>query len=164
MSKTFKDIHYRNAIMFCMWETLAIFNNLRSYLWECAVPVLAPPSALPSIFTSKHVAIIMAAYWPISALSVSEKLVYRFCSLALCCLACFFNTHFTIPFALRVASAPTPVSLRLGNGEFGLKYWRIPVLILKKKAQLLKNNGTCSVTFTVVILHKAHYCCFSWSS
>ena len=109
----------------------------------------------------------MAAYWLISALSVFEKLVYHFHFLALCCLACFSNTCLMLSFALRVASAPIPVYLRLGNGVVGLKQWRIPVLILKKKQQFLKNNGTYSATFTVVILHKAgniHYCCFSWNS
>ena len=38
---------------------------------------------------------------------------------------------------------------------------------LEKKKQHLKNNGTYTATFTVVILHKAgniHYRCFSWSS
>ena len=98
--------------------------------------------------------------------SVLACLIYRFCFLVLCCLACFSNTRLTLPFALRVASAPTPVSLWLGNGVVGLKYWRIPVLNLKKKKkgrkQLLKNNGPYSA-----ILHKArniHYCCFSWNS
>ena len=129
----------------------------------------------PSLnFTSKRVVTIMAAYWPISAMSVSEKLVYRFRFFALYCLACFSNTRFTLPFASRVASAPILVSLRLGNGVVGLKYWRIPVLVLKEKEQkkskkkkLLKNNGTYSATFNVVILHKAgniHYRCFSWNS
>ena len=79
---------------------------------------------------------------------------YRFRFLALCWLACFSNTRFTAPFASRVATALIPVSLWLGSRVVGLKYWRIPVLILKKK-QLLKNNGTYSATFTVVILHKA---------
>ena len=40
---------------------------------------------------------------------------------------------------------------------------RAKVLVLiVKKTQLLKKNGTCSATFTVVILHKAeniHYLC-----
>ena len=45
-----------------------------------------------------------AAYRPISALSVSEKLVYRFHFLV---LACFSNTRFTPPFA--VATAPIRV-------------------------------------------------------
>ena len=75
----------------------------------------------------------MAVYWPILALLVFEKLVYHFRFLVLCCLACFSSTHFTLPFALRVASAPIPVSLWLGNGIVGLKYWRISVLILKKQ-------------------------------
>ena len=118
--------------------------------------------------TSKRVVTIMAAYWPISGLSVSEKLVYRFRFLALYCLACFSNTRSTLPFASRAASSPIPVSLRLGNGKVGLKYWT-PVLILKKnkkktKKQLLKNNRTYSATFNVVILHKAgniHCRCFS---
>ena len=87
----------------------------------------------PSIFTSKRVATIMEAYLPITALSVSEKLVYRFCFLALYCLACFSNTCFMLPFASWVASAPIPVSLWLGNGIVRLKYWRKPVLILNKK-------------------------------
>ena len=56
-----------------------------------------------------------AAYWPISALSVSEKLVYRFCFFVLCWLACFSNTRFTPPFASRVATAQIPVSLWLGS-------------------------------------------------
>ena len=71
--------------------------------------------------------------------------------------------HFTPPFARRVATALIPVPLREGNGVVGLKYWQIPVLILK----LLKNNGTYATTFTVAILHKArniYYCCFSWNS
>ena len=75
----------------------------------------------------------MAAYWLISALLVFEKLVYHFRFLALCCLACFSNTCLMLSFALRVASAPIPVYLRLGNGVVGLKHWQIPVLILKKK-------------------------------
>ena len=83
----------------------------------------------------------MAANWPILALSVSEKLVYRFHFLALCCLARFSNTRFVLPFALRVASAPNPVSLWLGNG----------VVRLEKKTQLPKNIGAYSATFTVVI-------------
>ena len=58
----------------------------------------------------------------------------------------FSNTRLTLPFALWDASASIPVSLRLGNGIVGLKYWRIPVLILKNKTQLLKNNGTYSAT------------------
>ena len=74
----------------------------------------------------------MNVYRPISALSVSEKLVYCFRFLALCWLACFSNTRFTPPFASRVAAAPIPVSLWLGSHIVGLKYWRIPVLILKK--------------------------------
>ena len=85
----------------------------------------------------------------------------------LCWLACFPNTCFTSPFASQVATATIPVSLWLGSRIVGLKYWRIPVLILKKKNQLLKNNGTYSATFTVVILHKVgniHYRCFSWNS
>ena len=128
--------------------------------------IFANEQYLSSIYTSKCVVTIMAAYWPMSALSVSEKLVYHFCFLALCCLACFSNTRFTLPFASRVASTLIPESLWLGNGVVGLKYWRIPVLILKKN-QLLKNNGAYTAIFTVVVLHKAgniHYRCFSWNS
>ena len=102
---------------------------MRSYLCESAVPISVPPS----IFKSKRVVTLIAAYWPISALSVSKKLLYRFRFLALCHLACFSNTHFTCLFASQVASTPILVSLRLGNGVVGLKYWRIPVLILKRK-------------------------------
>ena len=72
-------------------------------------------------------------YWPISALSVSEKLVYRFRFLTLYCLACFSNTRFTLLLASRVANAPIPVSLRLGNGVVRLKYWRVPVYSSWKK-------------------------------
>ena len=125
----------------------------------------------PSLnFTSKRVVTIMAAYWPISALSVSEKLVYRFRFFALYCLACFSNTRFTLPFASRVASAPILVSLRLGNGGSRaeiLAYTGTRLEKKKKKKKLLKNNGTYSATFNVVILHKAgniHYRCFSWNS
>ena len=53
-------------------------------------------------------------------------------------MACFSSTRFTLPFALRVASTPIPVSLWLGNGIVGLKYWRIPVLILKNKQKQQK--------------------------
>ena len=98
-----------------------------------------------------------AAYQRISALSVSEKVVYRFRFLALCWLGWFSNTCFTLRFALWVASASVLVVVRL-------KYWWILVLILEEeKNQLLKNNGTCSTAFT----HKArniHYSCFSWNS
>ena len=55
----------------------------------------------------------------------------------------------------------SPTEPRSANTQI---YLRIAVLILKKTKQLLKNNGTYSVTFTVVILHKAgniHYRCFS---
>ena len=75
----------------------------------------------------------MAVYWPISALSVSEKLVYCFRFLALYCLTCFSNTRFTLLLASQVASAPIPVSLRLGNGVVRLKYRRIPVYSSWKK-------------------------------
>ena len=71
----------------------------------------------------------------------SENLVYRFCFLALCCLARFSNTCFALSFALRVASAPIPVSLRLENG----------VVRLEKKKQVPKNIGAYSAIFTVVI-------------
>ena len=54
-------------------------------------------------------------------------------SFPLCWLACFPNTCFTSPFASRVPTAPIPVSLWLGSSVVGLKYWRISVLILKKK-------------------------------
>ena len=54
-------------------------------------------------------------------MSVFEKLVNRFRFLALCCLAYFSNIRFVLPFASWVASAPIPVSLRLGNGVVGLK-------------------------------------------
>ena len=75
-------------------------------------------------------------------------------------------------FALCVTTALIPVSLRLGRRVVRLKYWRIVVLMLNKKkankeTQLLKNNGTYSATFTVIILHRArniHYRCFSWNS
>ena len=100
------------------------------------------------ILTSKRVVKIMAAYWPISALLVSEKLVYHFCFLALCWLACFSSTHFTLPFASRFASALIPVSLRLGNGTVRLKYWRILVLILKKK----QKKKTASEKMELILL------------
>ena len=63
----------------------------------------------------------MAAYWPISALSVPEKLVYRFRFLAICCLACFSKTRFMLSFASRVEIAPISESLRLRNGAVGLR-------------------------------------------
>ena len=61
-----------------------------------AVPILAPPS----IFTSKCVVTIMAAYWPILALSVSKKLVYhfRFLSALLCGLLLQHKLHASICF------------------------------------------------------------------
>ena len=71
-----------------------------------------------------------------SSVGVWEVGILFPCSVA--CMACFSNTRFTLPFALRVASVPIPVSLRLGNGVVGLKYWRIPVLILKKKISFWK--------------------------
>ena len=85
----------------------------------------------------------------VSCVFVSEKLVYCSCFLALCWLACFFNTHFMPPFALRVATAPIPMRevmwLDWNTGEYRYSSWT---------KQLLKNNWTYSVTFTVVILHK----------
>ena len=75
----------------------------------------------------------------------------RFLALTLRCLACFSNTCFTLLLASRVASAPIPVSLQLGNGVVGLKYRQIPEIILLKK-QLLKNNGIYSTTF---------HCCYT---
>ena len=125
-----------NTVMLLCFACEKPLRFLRSYLCEWAVLILAPPS----IFTSKCVVTIIAAYWPISALSVSEKLVYHFRFLALCCLACFSNTRFTVPFASRVASTPIPVSLRLGNGIVWLKYWWLPVLILKKTKKQKKKN------------------------
>ena len=117
----------------------------------------------PSLnFYKKRIVIIMVAYWLISALSVSEKFVYHLRFLALYCLVCS-NTRFTLPFASWIASAPIPVSLRLGNGIVGLKYWRILVLTLEKKTASEKRWNL----FNIVILHKAghiYYCCFSWNS
>ena len=52
---------------------------------------------------------------PNMALLVSEKLVYRFCILALCWLACFSNTHFTPPFGSWGATATISGSLWLGS-------------------------------------------------
>ena len=101
----------------------------------------------------------------ISTRSVSAKLVYRFCFLALCWLACFSNKHFTPTFASRVATTPIPVSLWLGSRVVGLKYWWIPVLIFKNIASEEQWN-LYSETFTVM-LHKGgniHYHCFSWNS
>ena len=74
---------------------------------------------------------------------MSAKLVYRFRFLALYWLACFSNTRFTPPFASRVAAAPIPVSLWLGSRVVGLKYWRIPVLILKNIAYEEQWNLFC---------------------
>ena len=102
----------------------------------------------------------MAAYWPISALSVSEKLVYRFRFFALYCLAYFSNTRFTLPFASRVANAPILVSLRLGSGVVGLKYWRIPVLVLKKKKNKKKNKKKSFWKTMELILPPLH-CCYT---
>ena len=84
----------------------------------------------------------------ISVVSVSEKLVYRFRFIALCCLACFLNTRFTLPFASRVASAPIPVSL-LGNG----------VVSLIKMLAFIGSTSTCPLTTpTKSHPHKFNYC------
>ena len=134
----------------------------------------------PSIFTSKCVATIMEAYLPITALSVSEKLVYRFCFLAPYCLACFSNTfHGSVCFVGCKRSDPSVLVAGKWHSQTEILAKTGTHLDQKKNTkkkksqqqqnitQLLKNNGTYSATFNVVILHKAgniHYCCFSWNS
>ena len=110
---------------------------MRSYLCEWGVPILAPPS----IFTSKRVVTIMAAYWLILPLSVSEKLVYHFRFLAalLPWLASPHTLHGSVCFVDCKRSDPS-------------------VLVAGKwhnRTEILLNTGTYSATFTVVILHKA---------
>ena len=65
-----------------------------------------------------------------SALSVSEKLVYRFRFLALCWLACFSNIRFMPLFTLWVGTTLVPVFLWL---ESHVGWTEILVLILKKR-------------------------------
>ena len=121
--------------------------------------MLAPPS----IFTST-VFPYSAAYWPISALSVSEKLVYCFRFLALCWLASF-PAHASC-FHLFCELQPFWSQCPFGWEDDSRT--EIMVLILKKtNKQLLKKNKNYSTTFTVVILHKAgniHCHCFSLNS
>ena len=132
--------------------------------------ILAPPS----IFTSTRVVTIvtLSSNLPILSCipadigSVGVRKVGVLCPL-LSALLVVSNTRFKPLFASRVATTLIPVSLWLGSRAVGLKYWRTPVFKCLKNKQLLKNNGTYSPTFTVVLLHKArniHYYCFSWNS
>ena len=101
---------------------------------------------------------MIAAYWPISALLVSGKLVYCFRFLALCWLACFASCN------------------RLGSHTIRLKYWRIPVLIFKKQTnkQTNKQTKTASEKQWNLFCHlhycyatqgrNIHYHCFSWNT
>ena len=108
--------------------------NLRSYLCD-SVPI--------------------TAYRPISALLVSEKLVYRFQFLVLCWLTCFSNTRFTPPFASQVATVPIPVSLWLGSHVVKCRntgthleknsFWRTMELILPP-SQLWYTRSETSIT------------------
>ena len=112
-----------------------------------------------------------------SALSVSEKLVYRFRFLALCWLACFSNIRFMPLFTLWVGTTPVPVFLWL---ESHVGWTEILVLILKKIQALFSHFHCCYTTqgrkhplplllveksFDVNVstptkshLHKFHYC------
>ena len=112
--------------------------------------MLAPPL----IFTRKCVVTIMAAYWPISALLVSEKLVYRFRFLALCCLGCFSNTRFTLPFASRVASAPDLSIFTAGKWHSWPEILANTGTDLEKKQ---KKNSFCKQWNLFCHLH----CCFT---
>ena len=93
---------------------------------------------------------------------MSEKLVYRSC---FCWLACFSNTlHASVCFVSYNRSDPSV--LVDGKSRSRTEILANTGTHLEKK-QLLKNNGTYSATFTVVIIHKAghiHYRCFSWNS
>ena len=71
-----------------------------------------------------------------SALSVSEKLVYRFRFLALCWLACFSNIRFMPLFTLWVGTTPVPVFLWL---ESHVGWTEILVLILKKNSVTIQS-------------------------
>ena len=94
---------------------------------------------------------IIAAYWPILALSVSEKLVFRFRFLALCWLAYFSKLQHTLHASVCFASCNRSDPSVLVAGKSRSRR-RIPVLILKKtknkQKQLLKDNGTYSATFS----------------
>ena len=73
------------------------------------------------------------AYWPISALSVTEKTVYSFRFLVLVWSLCFSNTRFKLLLASRIATSSIPVPLWLGSPVAGLKYCRIPVYSYRSK-------------------------------
>ena len=74
------------------------------------------------------------------------------------------NIKHTPPFASRVATTPIPVTLWLGSRVVGLKYWRIPVLVLKKK----QNRKMELILPPSLLLYYTrpqifHYCHFSWN-
>ena len=72
------------------------------------------------------------AYQLISALSVSVKIWCSFRFLSHVWSPCFSYTHFMLPLASRFATSLIPMSSLLGSSVAGLKYLRMPVLLLIK--------------------------------
>ena len=71
---------------------------------------------MSSISLNFYKRVVMAVYWPI-CVSVRSWILFPLLAL----LPGFSNALH--PFALQVASTLIPMSLRLGNGIVGLKYW-----------------------------------------
>ena len=145
----------KKPLRFCHF--LANLSNLRSYLCECAVPILASPS----IFSSTRVVLdglssVGVREVGISFLLLSNLLVGLLLQHTLHTSVCFVSCNHFDPSVL-VAGKLCSWNEILANTSTHLE----------KKTQLLKKKGTYSTTFTVDILHKAgniHYHCFSWNS
>ena len=90
---------------------------------------------------------VLADYGPVSVREVGIS--FSLLSALLAGLLLQHTLHTSVCFESCNRSDPSVLVAK--SCVVGLKYWRIPVLI----------SETYSATFSIVILHKAHYRCFS---
>ena len=127
------------------------------------IPILAPPSIFTSMHArsnnsnveQQHSHILSCVPADIGSVCVRE--VGISCPLLSALLAGLrlqqHMLHAFVCFASCNRSDPSVLAAKKSRSQTDSEYWRIPVLKWNKKKQLLKNNGTYSATFTVVILY-----------